>query len=154
VDIGTGTVYYNDLETLACWDRGIAAVDEIVDLAVKNESTIYALDYYGNVSMSNDHGKAINWTGAVDSKVDYGWTIAVWGDSVLVGGQDGDVSYSDDGGETFAALDDIATLGSVTVAFDSYFDSNHIVYAALGDAGDDNGVYRWVVDGSNEWEKL
>jgi len=154
VDYGTSSVYWNDLGTLACWHRGIATVYEIVDLAVKNESTIYALDYYGDVAMSNDHGKAINWTGVVDSKVDYGWTIAVWGDCVLVGGQDGDVSYSDDGGETFAALDDIATSGSVTVAFDSYFDSNHTVYAALGDAGDDNGVYRWVVDESNKWENL
>lgn len=153
VDHGTSNVYWNNLETLACWDFGFATVDYVIDLAVKDESTIYALDYYGDVAMSDDY-VVVGWYEPVDSKVDYGWTIAVWGDYVLVGGQDGDVSYSDDGGETFVALEDIATSGTVTVAFDNDFDSNHAIYAALGDAGDDDGIYRWVIDESTEWENL
>jgi len=155
VDYDTNTIYYNDLETLACWDRGTATVDEIVDLAVKDESTIYALGYDGDVAMSDDHGGALTWTTPVDSEVTHGYTIAVWGDHILVGGEDGDVSYSDDGGETFTALEDVATSGYVTVAFDTYFDTNDVIYAALDSApGTENGIYQWVIGESTSWMDL
>jgi len=152
VDRQTDTVYWNELETLACWDQGAATIDNIVDLAVKDKETIYALDENGNVAMSDDF--AIGWYEPVESELDYGWTIAVKGDNILVGGQNGDVSYSDDGGETFTELENVATAGLVTVAFDSYFDQNDTIYAALALAGDDNGIYLWVMGESEEWYKL
>jgi hypothetical protein len=157
VDRGTSIIYWNELETLVCWQmRSSAAggIDEIVDLAVKDEANIYALDTDGNVAMSDDHGASLTWTDSVDSKVDDGWTIAVLGEDMLIGGQDGDVSYSDDGGETFTHLEDIATSGYVTVAFDSYFEASDTIYAALAAAGDDNGIYRWVIGESVDWENL
>jgi hypothetical protein len=156
VDYGTDAIYWNDLETIGCWTRRSAAavVDSIVDLAVRDESTIYALDENGDVGMSGDHGATPSWIEAVDSEVGTGYTIAVWGDYILVGGEDGDVSYSDDGGETFTALVDVTTSGSVTVAFDSYFDQNNTIYAALADAVDGNGIYRWVIGESDGWENL
>jgi len=137
VDFGTDDIYYNDLETLACWDHGIATIDNIVDLAVADEATIYALDYDGEVAMSDDHGKTLTWTDPVDSELEtYGWSIAVHSNNVthvLVGGYyDGEVSYSDDGGETFALLDKTTpTEGHATVAFDTYFDENDTIYAAI-----------------------
>jgi hypothetical protein len=160
VDRMTSTIYYNDLETLACWKtRSSAAggIDEIADLVAKDEATIYALDIDGDVAMSDDHGASLTWTDSVDAKVDDGWTIAVHGDSVLVGGQAGDVGYSDDGGEIFTALDDVYSDGSVyvTVAFDTYFDQNDTIYAALAHAYYDNGIYLWVIGGEpEEWHKL
>jgi len=156
VDCGTSTLYWNDMETFSCWTRRSAAtaIDYIMDLAVKNESTIYALDYDGDVAMSDDHGATITWTGPVASEVVYGWTIAVRGDHLLVGGQDGDVSHSGDGGETFAELEDVAADGYVTVAFDSYFDANDTIYAALAGTGIDNGIYRLVIGDSTAWEDL
>ena len=45
----------------------------------------------------------------------------------------GTVSYSEDGGDSFKVLDDISN-GQVHVAFDSYFDDNGYLYAAV--AGD------------------
>jgi hypothetical protein len=158
VDRGTGTIYYNDLETWNCWKVATSTIDEIVDLAVKDEATIYALGLNGNVAMSDDHGKAITWTDPVDSKVDYGWTIAVNGDYVLVGAQDSHVSYSDDGGETFTLLDKTTPVeGFVTVAFDTYFDTNDTIYAAV--AWDDGsytqgGIYDWAVGTSEDWTDL
>ena len=153
VDYYTDTVYWNELETLACWEHGTATVDHIVDLAVKDKETIYALDYHGDVAMSDDY--AVGWHPAVDSKVKSGYTIAVWNSDVLVGGEDGDVSYSDDGGETFTALKNVATTGYVTVAFDSYFNQNDTIYAALDSAdGTANGVYRWVIGKSTKWTDL
>ncbi|MCK5182550.1 MAG: hypothetical protein KAQ73_08405, partial [Dehalococcoidia bacterium] len=96
------TVYWNELETLACWEQGTATVDNIVDFAVKDRETIYVLDAGGNVAMSDDY--ALGFHDPVDSEVSDGYTIAVWGDDILVGGMDGDVTYSDDGGETFTEL--------------------------------------------------
>jgi len=156
VDRGTNTIYWNEMETWGCWDDGAAKVlDEIVDLAVKDKETIYALEYDGRVAMCDDYGATNHWAEAVDSEVDYGCTIAVWGDDIIVGGCDGDASHSADGGETFTALEDISTGGYVTVAFDSYFDINNTIYAALAWApADDEGVYRWIIDESEEWKDL
>jgi len=162
VDEGTDNVYWNELEGLACWDFGSASVDEIVDLAVLDKETIFALDYDGDVAMSDDF--AIGWHEEVDGEVEYGYTIAVWGDNtthVLVGGRGGEVSYSDDGGETFTALEDI-DVGSdskVTVAFDTYFDTNDTIYAAV-EAWDWDaqlkfgGIYSWVIGESEDWTDL
>jgi len=152
VDYYTDIVYWNELETLGCWEDGTATVDYIVDLAVKDRETIYALDYDGTVAMSDDF--ALGWHSAVDSELDNGYTIAVWGDHILVGGLDADVSYSDDGGETFTKLEDVANSGYVTVAFDSYFDTNNTVYAALAHGGSNNGVYSFVIDESETWKDL
>jgi hypothetical protein len=152
LDRMSDTVYWNELETLACWDMGTASIDNIVDLAVTDKETIYALDKNGNVAMSDDF--AIGWHESVESELDYGWTIAVHGDNILVGGQNGDVSYSDDGGETFTELEDVAAAGLVTVAFDTYFDQNDTIYAALAMAGVDSGIYLWVMGESETWYKL
>ena len=157
LDRMTDTIYYNDMETWDCWKQGTAPFEDIVDLAVLDEATIYALAADGDVAMSDDHGKAITWTDPVDSELDAGWTIAVHGDWVLVGGQDGDVSYSDDGGETFTALDDVYTGTDVhvTVAFDTYFDTNEIVYAALANAGaGNNGIFSTTIPDSDGWTDL
>ena len=165
IDRRTGNVYWNDLQTIACWERGFAVEDSIVDLAVKDESTIYALDEDGTVAMSDDHGKAITWAEIADSKADSGWTIAVHGDYALIGGQHGEVSCSEDAGEIFSSLGNIpidANFALVTVAFDSYFEQNGAIYAAV--AGLEaleaqleevtGGIYRWVIGESTEWEDL
>jgi len=160
VDVGTSNVYWNTMETLGCWEKGTASVDHIADLALQDKETIYALDFYGTVALSDDY--AVGWHPAVDTLIDNGWTIAVWGDDILVGGCDGEVSHSDDGGETFAELKGVPSYGDVnfvTVAFDSYFDANDTIYAAVAGAQDADqittgGVYRWVIDESDEWKDL
>jgi len=153
VDYDTNNVYLNELETLACWDPiGSTELDYIQDLALQDNDTLFAIDFEGNVAMFDDD----EWQEAVNSDVDNGNTIAVWGDHILVGGLDGDVSYSDDGGETFELLEDIPTIdGYVTVAFDTYFDTNGVVYAATNEEGDyTGGIYSWVIGESEEWMDL
>jgi len=152
-DYYTSNVYRNDLETLACWDPiGSTVLDNIVDLALQDADTFFALDGNGDVAMFDDD----EWQEEVDSEVDEGNTIAVWGDHILVGGDDGEVSYSDDGGETFTLLEDIPTIdGWVTVAFDTYFDTNMTVYAATFVESDaTGGIYSWVIGESEEWTDL
>jgi hypothetical protein len=166
VDYGTGNVYQNDLETLACWTSiASTTLDDIVDLTATGGAgnvtiALYALGWDGDVSMYDDEG----WHDAVDSKLNtYGWSIAVHGDYILVGGAwDGEVAYSDDGGETFTHLQDAdgndATTpieGHTTVAFDTYFDTNNVIYAAIEAWGGDDyngGIYRWVLGTSDDWE--
>jgi len=169
VDRGTDTVYYDSTEGLGCWETGSSTVDEISDLAVQDEATIYALGFNADVAVSDDHGSAASWSSTMDSNVDEGHTIAVLGEgNVLVGGDDGKVSYSDsdlatflDGDASFTELDDIGD-GRVHVAFDSYFDTNSKVYAAVSVVNateypvndPDNGIYRWVIDESSSWTDL
>jgi hypothetical protein len=152
VDRWTDNVYWNNMETLACWEPGQARVDEITDLAVKDEATIYALDWSGDVAMSDDHGATASWEDAVDSKVNNGHTIAVKGDRVLVGGMDADVSVSEDAGETFEELKALGCGGEVHIAFDCYSDDNDTIYAAM--AFGCNGIFRWVLDESVNWKDL
>jgi len=173
IDRGTDTVYYDGNEGLGCWEQGSSTVDEISDLAVQDEATIYALDFNGDVAVSDDHGAAASWSSTMDGKVNDGHTIAVLGEgNVLVGGDDGKVSYSDDdlatfldGDASFTEMDDIGD-GYVHVAFDGYFDTNSVIYAAVSNVvvdnmsyetpvnDPDNGIYRWVIGESSKWKDL
>jgi len=166
VDRGSDKVYYDDNKGLGCWEEGSSTVGEISDLAVQDEATIYALGFDAEVAVSDDHGYAASWSSTMDSNVDEGHTIAVLGEgNVLVGGEDGKVSYSDsdlatflDAEASFTELEDGLGSGNVHVAFDSYLDSNSVVYAAVGqespDNVADNGVYRWVIGESSSWKDL
>ena len=167
VERGSDKVYYDGNKGLGCWEKGTSTVEDISDLAVQDEATIYAVG--GNnddVAVSDDHGFAASWSKTMDSKVDEGHTIAVNGEgNVLVGGADGKVSYSNsdlatfkDGEASFTELKDGLGSGNVHVAFDSYFDDNSVVYAAVGQGTPsnvaDNGIYRWVIGTSSSWKNL
>lgn len=157
VDYGTNTIYYNSMETWDCWKTGASTVTDIVDLAVKDAGDIYALGATGDVAMSNDYGKAVSWTTPVASGVAAGYTIALHGNDILVGGQNGDVAYSSDGGTTFTLLDTTTPItGLVTVAFDTYFDTNNVIYAAVdgGTPLETGGIYDWVIGTSTSWNNL
>jgi photosystem II stability/assembly factor-like uncharacterized protein len=77
-------------------------------------------------------------------------------ESILVGNTDGWVFWSDDGGASFESLPADATspplTGLMTVAFADKFDGNHTVYAASGN--DDEGVYRFIIGTSTDWESI
>jgi hypothetical protein len=166
VDYGTSNVYENDLETLGCWTSiSSTTLDDIVDLvatggAVNTTIALYALGYGAQVSIYDSEG----WHEAVDSKVYNGYTIAVHGQDILVGGMyDGEVAYSSDGGTTFDLLQDetgtevdTPITGHVTVAFDTYFDTNNVIYAAVEgwSSGWEGGIYRWVIGTSTAWKDL
>jgi len=157
VDRGTKTVYWNDDSGLTNWTGHTAApVADIMDLAVEAEDTIYAVDSAGEVSMSEKHGAPGSWSSAADAKLSGGGhTIVALNGYVLVGGDDGSASYSDDSADSFSRLGDKKELGVgglVHVAFDSYFAKNDTVYAAV--TGGDQGVWRWVIDDSTSWKDL
>ena len=148
-DQDTVTLYYTGSKGLEEWELDTKCPSPIADLAAKEVDAVYALSADGRVAMFDGS----RWPSAyrVDSGLDTGNTIAVLGDSVLVGGKSGDVSYSFDGGLNFAELEDELPLtGDVFVAFDSYFSNNSLVYAVVSGGG----IYRWVVNQSVEWEDI
>ncbi len=161
-DVGSGRVYRDGLEGLGCWQLGTAP-RTIVDLAVKNDETIYVLGENGHVVRGTVDDFAFTWATPRDSRIGAGWTIAVWNDDIIVGGQHGHVAHSADGGETFPWLARVPAPSSdyrlVSVAFDSYFGENDVIYAAVGRfdaAGTPEGgdIYMWILDESTRWVNL
>ncbi|NLE95655.1 MAG: hypothetical protein GX600_08260, partial [Dehalococcoidia bacterium] len=148
-DLGTDTLYHATSGGLCAWELHRTIIDDIADIAAVSHTTVYALDVNGAVGKSLNSGR--RWNETVDSKVaddpgENAHTITARGDWLLVGGDLGTVSYSRDGGESFTVLDDIGT-GEVHLAFDSYFDENGFIYAAV--AGPDRGVYRTTISAAD-----
>ncbi len=144
-DLHTHSIYHATFGGLCAWDHRRTPVDTIVDISALDHTTIYVLDANGRVTKSGNSGR--RWTAPVDSRVadqpgERAHTIVSRGDWVLVGGDTGTVSYSQDAGATFAILDNIGE-GEVHLAFDSYFADNGYIYAAV--AGPASGIYRTTV---------
>ena len=144
-DLGTHTLYSATFGGMCAWASHRTVIDRIADIAVRDETSVYVLDSDGRVALSENNGR--RWEDPVDSLVaddpgENAHNMVVRGDWLLVGGDLGTVSYSQDSGESFAILDDIGT-GEVHPAFDSYFEANDFVYAAV--AGPDGGVYRTTI---------
>ncbi len=77
-------------------------------------------------------------------------------ETILVGNTNGWAYWSDDNGTSFEPLpaDAISPplTGSITVAFDPKFSSNHTIYAASDTA--DAGIYRFIIGKSDTWESI
>ena len=77
-------------------------------------------------------------------------------EAILLGNTNGWVHWSDDNGISFEPLPPDATSApltdSLTIAFDSDFDSNNTIYAASDTA--DKGVYRFKIGTSTDWESI
>ncbi len=161
-DIGTETIWQSSgsgdascSAGLGCWTDRNTGLDEITDFAVLDASTLYVVDFNGDMVKSTTSGR--HWSPTEDTKVcddegEWAHDIICWGDWVIVGGTEGSVSYSQDDGNSFALLSSMTDLdaGPVQVAFDPYFANNRYVYAATGtEAG---GVYRFDMTAGVTWQ--
>ncbi|MCK5212587.1 MAG: hypothetical protein KAQ74_01585, partial [Dehalococcoidia bacterium] len=98
-DLGTNTVYYATSGGLCRWDSRNTGLNDIADISVLDSAVIYVLDADGRVAKSSNYAR--RWDEPEDSKVtddsgELAHNIVCWGDWVLVGGDSGTVSYSDD----------------------------------------------------------
>ncbi|MFC1932912.1 hypothetical protein ACFLXU_04710 [Chloroflexota bacterium] len=77
-------------------------------------------------------------------------------ETILLGNTNGWVYWSSDNGTSFKPLPPNAIspplTGEITVAFDSEYSNNKVVYAASTNA--DKGIYRFIINKSTEWEKI
>jgi len=150
-DYGTKDLYYS-LDFGQLWTQTPPAKINIQDFALESEKIVYVLDAAGKVSKSINYGRRP--TVPVNTLIGSGHTIAVLPeDNVLVGGAaGGKVAYSDDGGATFSLTGALPATGkgNVHVAFDTFFDENSVIYAAISDHNPAatnlvGGIYRWEI---------
>ena len=150
-DFGTENIYWASAKGICKWSPRKTTVN-VQDFALADDDILYVINNGADIVKWTEAKH--DWTAAVDHTAVAGHTIAVLGDNILVGGAAGSVGYSDDGAASFSRQGAKGELGAsqVHVAFDSYFEDNDTIYAAL--TGGAQGVWRWVIDVSAAWKDL
>jgi len=125
----------------------------VVDLAVEDEDTVYAALPGGAITKSTDGGW--RWDDPIETSLSgINMLTIANGGTILVGGRNGDVAYSTDGGESFTEISEAlgSGEGDVQVVADANFPENGITYAATNLP--DEGLWRYTIGVSDEWEQL
>jgi hypothetical protein len=123
----------------------------VIDMVVLNEETVYVALPDGYISKPIDYGWM--WEDPVDTGLADINMLAIAGSgTILVGGRNGDVAYSSDGGETFTRIPEDIADGAVQVVADANYSENGIIYAATDST--DGGIWRWIMGASSEWEQI
>ena len=125
----------------------------IEDMAASDSRKLYVLQGNGEVRRGS-YAAGWTWAKTIDTGLNTGHTIAVYNDYILVGAsayESSPLAYSVDGGQTWTKITtQTPSTGNRHIAFDSYFETNQIIYVA-DDAG---GIYRWSLDRNYSWEDM
>ncbi len=131
------------------WCQG--APGPIIDMVVGDEETIYLALPGGYIRKSTNGART--WRGEVETGLpDINMLAIADGETVLVGGKNGDIAYSTDGGESFTRIREVIGSGDVQVVADVDFTENGVIYAATNCP--DEGIWRRVIGESTEWEQI
>jgi len=133
------------------WCRGTPGT--VIDMAIADETTIYVALPGGYVRKSTNGTKT--WQDAVETGLaSINMLAMVDKETILVGGKNGDIAYSADGGESFTRIREVIGSGSgdIQVIADANYQENQTIYAATNVA--DEGIWRWVIGVSTEWEQI
>jgi len=125
----------------------------IVDMAVGDEDIVYAALPGGEVTKSTHGGW--RWQEPVKTTLsDINMLAIIDSETILVGGRNGEVAYSTDGGTSFNQIGEAIGSGGgdVQVVADVDFSENGIIYAATNLP--DEGLWCWVIGVSTEWEQI
>jgi hypothetical protein len=125
----------------------------IIDMVIGAEETLYAALPGGYIKKTTTG--ALRWRGAVETGLPRINMLAmVSKETILVGGKNGDVAYSTDGGESFSRIPEVIGNGSgdVQVVADANYQENHTIYAATNTP--DEGIWRWTIGVSTLWEQI
>ena len=126
--------------------------------AIVNNEEILVGDSLGNFYKTTDD--RLIWSSAAATGLSSFSSMALSPDyeddnTILAGGNDGEIYLSTDDGETWEELADTGLMQSTVVAFDPDYATTRTVYAAdYGGAGAKDGVMRYVVDTSTDWERI
>jgi photosystem II stability/assembly factor-like uncharacterized protein len=135
------------------WQWCRATPGPVIDMAIGDEETIYVALPKGYVRKSTNGART--WRDAVETGLSSINMLAmVDKETILVGGKNGDVAYSADGGESFTRIREVIGSGSgdIQVIANTNYQENHTIYAATNLA--DEGIWRWVVGVSTQWEQI
>ena len=125
----------------------------IVDMAVGDEDIVYAALPGGEVTKSTHGGW--RWQEPVKTTLsDINMLAIIDSETILVGGRNGEVAYSTDGVTSFNQISEAIGSGGgdVQVVADVDFSENGIIYAATNLP--DEGLWRWTIGVSTEWEQI
>lgn len=123
----------------------------VIDMVVVDEETVYVALPDGYVSKTTD--SAWSWQDPVDTGLSEINMLAIAGNgTILVGGKNGDVAYSTDGGDSFVRIPEDIAHGDVQVVADANFEENGIIYAATNLP--DEGIWRWTIGASTTWQHI
>ena len=132
------------------WRR---APGQVIDMVVGDEETVYVALAEGYIAKSIDGART--WLDPVETTLaDINMLAIVDNETILVGGRNGEVDYSTDGGTSFNQIGEAIGSGGgdVQVVADVNFSENDIIYAATNLP--DEGLWRWVIGVSTEWEQI
>jgi hypothetical protein len=125
----------------------------IQDMAAPDSQTLYILQGNGEIRRGY-HTNGWRWQRSIDTGLAASHSISVYNDYVLVGAATSEPSplaYSADKGQTWIKISqETPSTGNRHVAFDTYFDTNQIIY--IGD--DAGGIYRWSLNRSYSWDDM
>ncbi|MFC1987341.1 WD40/YVTN/BNR-like repeat-containing protein [Chloroflexota bacterium] len=127
------------------------APGEVIDMVVEDEDTVYVALSGGYIRKSiND---VWSWTESVPTGLpDINMLAMAAKGTILVGGRDGEVAYSTDGGASFTKIREVVGTGDVQVVADTNYQKNGIIYAST--ATPDEGIWRWAIGYSSRWEQI
>ena len=125
------------------WHQRLAP-GAVIDMAVADRDTVYVALSGGLIS------KSINgawfWQNLVSTSLPNINMLSIASkDTILVGGKNGEVAYSTDGGASFTQTTNLGA-GNVWVVADTNYGENGIIYVGNG-----NKIYQQTI-GSNGWE--
>jgi hypothetical protein len=127
--------------------------EPIIDLVVATEDIVYAALPGGYVTKTTSGG-AQTWT-LVVTGLDEINMLAIFDETtIFVGGRNGDVAYSTDGGQSFTRIDKVIADGNgdIQVVADANYQENSTIFAATNLP--DEGIWRWVIGVSTQWEQI
>jgi hypothetical protein len=129
----------------------------IIDMEVKDRDTVFIALSGGNMRESTTDGESwlippVNCFPYSESELNM-FSIAGKGD-ILAGSRDSRVSYSTDNGTSFTEIDKPVgySAGDVQIIADADYKENKLIYAA--DNVSDDGIWRWTIGSSTEWEQI
>jgi len=117
----------------------------VIDMAVADRDTVYIAVAGGRISKSTNG--AWGWGNLVGTSLpNINMLSIALKETILVGGKNGEVAYSTNGGASFTQTPEVGT-GDVWVVADASYKENGIIYAGNG-----NRIYRLAIGDGGNWE--
>jgi len=126
------------------WHQRLAP-DAVIDMAVADRDTVYVALSDGRISKSTNG--AWFWENPAGTSLPNINMLSIAPkETILVGGKNGEVAYSTDGGASFTQTPTVGT-DKVWVVADAGYEENSVIYAGNG-----NGICRKAIGDGSNWE--
>ena len=152
-DKGTTSIYYSADGGTERWQARTSRYD-VQDLAVETDGDVAYVLVAADGKVSKSSNSGFTWGSSKSSKLSGGNMIVSLGeDALLAASDDGYVSYSTDGGDSFTKIGKkVGDTSADVVAIASGVADGDYVYAGLEDTNKD--IYRWQLGTSTSWSSI